>query len=402
MLLTRPDGSPAPLPLADVRVLDLTMFGPGAFCAALLGDLGANVLTVERPDGGGSAMTTEELSRPNLWLQDARRRARRIGIDLKTLEGQGVLHRLAATADVVIEGFRPGVAQRLAADFATLSSLREGLVYCSISGYGQTGPHASRPGHDINYIATAGLLGLSGPPEGPPSLPGALIADFASGALFAASGILAALSGRHRTPEGCHVDVSLQEAVVQTMARFIVPYLEAGRTYRRGSSYLTGAVGWYNVHQTADDDGYVAVGAVEDSFFGNLCRLLERPDLEALRSDAAAEAKLSVELTRAMASRSRDELVGLLGEAACVSPVATIEEVVADPQLVHRGVFSANAAPGDVSGSSRLGAMARGGALRVDHSISADPTGRHTADVLAELGLDADEIARLRKEGHVG
>jgi alpha-methylacyl-CoA racemase len=397
VLLTGVDGAPAPLPLTGVRVIDLSTIGPGPFCAALLGDLGADVIAVERAQTGQARVQSSaaELRGANPWLRDARRRTRRIGLELKRPEGREVLHRLVAGADVVIEGFRPGVTTRLGADYKTLAAFNERLVYCSISGYGQTGPHRDRPGHDINYIAEAGLLGLTGHADGTPTLPGALIADFAAGSLYAASGILAAVAGREQTKKGCHIDVSMHEAVVQVMARFIVPYLESGHVYQRGGSYLLGANAWYNAHRTSDD-AYVAVGAVEDKFLEQLASLLGHPEWAALRGDPAGEETLSAELPAALVTHSRQELVELLGDDACVSPVATIAEVADNPQLVHRGVFSTS------DHDARLGAMARGADSRVDHRPVSDENGRHTECILTEAGYGAAAQRELRLSGAIG
>ena len=402
MLLTDADGAPAPLPLSGVRVIDLSRIGPGPFCAALLGDLGADVTVVERvdPDDAKIQTSVAELGGPNLWLRDARRRTRRIGVDLKSPDGRKILCRLAANADVVIEGFRPGVAARLGVEYQSLSKLNQRLIYCSISGYGQTGPHASRPGHDINYIAEAGLLGLTGPADGPPIMPGVLVADFAAGSLYAASGILGALAGRTATGRGCHIDVSMHEAVVQVMARFIVPFLEEGRVYERGRSYLLGSNAWYNVHETADEQ-YVAVGAMEDTFFAQLARRLEHPEWVAQRGDPAGEEALSVELPRVIRRRSREEILERLGDEACVSPVATVPDVVGDPQLVHRGVFTA-CGSADANGHARIGAMVRGSDPRVDHQETEDESGRHTDAILSEAGYDAEARQDLRHAGVVG
>jgi crotonobetainyl-CoA:carnitine CoA-transferase CaiB-like acyl-CoA transferase len=383
MLLTDRTGAPAELPLTGRRVLDLSRFGPGPFCAALLADLGATVVAVERVRAEDARLqtTAKELTGTNLWLRDARRRADRLGLDLKARPD--VLHRLAAQADVVIEGFRPGVAARLRADYATLSELQPDLVYCSISGYGQTGPYRDRPGHDINYIAEAGLLGLSGPREGPPALPGAAIADFAAGALFAASGICAALAGGR----SCHIDVSMQEAVVQVMARFIVPFLEAGTVVERGSAYLTGASAWYGVH-TARDGRHLAVGAVEDHFLRRLGEIAGHPDWVAARGEPDGEQRLHDELPMVLAERTRDEWVQALGDEACVSPVLSIPEVTEDPQLRHRGVF----------GNGALGAMARG----EHHRPDADRPHRDATAILRDHGFTDHEIETLRDGGVIG
>ena len=400
MLLQTPEGTPAPLPLKGVSVLDLSRLGPGPFCAALLADLGADVIVVERKHSQDPWLDTcvSELKEPNLWLQDARRRTRQLGVDLKTPQGQRVLWRLTEGADVVIEGFRPGVAAKLGADYATLSKIRHDLVYCSISGFGQTGPYRERPGHDINYIAEAGLLGLSGAPDGSPSLPGAAIADFAAGSLFAASGILAALFDHERSGRGSYIDVSMHEAVVQIMARFIVPFLEAGTILERGSSFLTGANSWYGVYATRDDR-YIAIGAVEDRFFRRLSELLDKPHWQFERGDAAGDARVRDAMETLMRERTRDEWVDLLSDAACVSPVLSIPEVTVDPQLEHRRAFVTIEEDGR---SQRvLGAMARGADSRPDRPRPAGKPTNPTDSILSDAGFSEFAIRELRDLGVV-
>ena len=385
MILSDSNGAAPTLPLSGTRVLDLSRLGPGPYCTALLVDLGAEAVRVERPHDDPTA--------GNPWLADARRRTARLGLELKTAAGREVLHRLVARTDVVIEGFRPGVAARLGADYATLSRLRRGLVYCSLSGYGQTGPARLRPGHDINYIAEAGLLGLSGSAAGPPTLPGALVADFATGALSAAAGIAAALVGRQRTGDGCHLDISMHETVAELMARYLVPYLAGGPPERRGSSFPTGASAAYNVYETRDGR-YLAAGALEDSFFARLASLTGHPEWVGWRA-AGEEGRLHDALAETFRTRDRDAWVELLTDEACISPVYAIEELPDEPQLRHRGFFTSRV---DGEGRDALGLapMVRG----PDGQVPQPHPSTSGRGILSDWGFSETEIERLVKEGH--
>jgi alpha-methylacyl-CoA racemase len=338
-----PDGqSDSSAPLAGIRVLDLTRYGPGPYCAMLLGDLGADVIVVDEatpPEQRGRRAGSAELAELLQAMEFMRRNARRIALDLRHPDGQAVMQRLVARADVLLEGFRPGVAARLGLDAETLRRAHPRLVYCSISGYGQAGPYRERAGHDINYLALGGLLGLTGAAGGPPVLPGTLVADLAAGGLPAAVAILGALLARERSGAGRTLDVAVQEGVAALVAPLLALY-GAGEPVGRGEAIFTGAAPWYGVYETADGR-HLAVGAIEPWFWAALCERLERPEWTARQFERAAWPAIRGELRRIFLSRPLDVwLEHFAGSDACVTPVHSIAELLADPQLAARGTFT--------------------------------------------------------------
>ena len=309
-------------PLSGVRVLDLTRLAPGPYGSMLLADLGAEVIVV---GGGRSGLPVPALSRGKEFIT----------LDLKAAEGRDALHRLAAESDVLVEGFRPGVADRLGAGYAELNAINPRLVYCSLTGYGQTGPLAQRSGHDINYLAVGGALGTFGPPGGPPVPPLNLVADFAGGGLLAAFGVVSALYERERSGVGQYVDVAMVDGVLSMMgmnfADWGIPTLP-----RRGEGVLTGTMPAYRCYPCADGR-YVAVGALEYAFFENLWRSLDLagdvPDhLDPTNFDTIEKA-----LTDAFHLRPMAEWAEHFKDIdACVTPVLEPDELGDFPQIAAR------------------------------------------------------------------
>jgi len=384
------------LPLSGYTVLDLSRYGPGPYCSMLLSDLGANVTVVDdgtpRDARGRRAATNsvEDLTAP---LDYMRRNARRIALDLKHPDGKQVVQRLVAQADVLIESFRPGVAARLGLGYEELSERHPRLVYCSISGYGQDGPYRDRQGHDINYLALGGLLGLTGEPAGDPILPGTLVADLAGGGLPAAVAILGALLARERSGKGRYIDVSLQDGIVALLSPMIA-LAQAGWPAGRGTGVLSGGAPWYRVYRTADDR-HVAVGAIEPWLFAELCRRLERPDWIDQQFDRSAWPEMQREMSTIFAGRTMDEWRDLLEDAGvCVTGVSTLDEMMRDPQLMERGTLGPQPAVADNIRS--LPVMVTDPPRRAPSQPGADAD-----EVLASLGFDEEERQRLRESGGV-
>ena len=257
-------------PLADTRILDLTRLLPGAVCTMLLGDLGAEVIKVEDPRTGDYARLMPPLiDGMGSFFRSSNGGKKSIALDLKTEAGQRALHRLVTSADVLIEGFRPGVTARLAADYETLSAINPRLVYCSLSGWGQSGPDALVSGHDVNYLARNGVLGADIDPQ----TPGAQVADV-SGSYVAVMGILAALLKRQKTGRGDYIDVALSEAA---MPMALAAWVEAQSPPWDGAFIsLRGESACYRVYRAADGKP-VALAAIEAKFWANFCRAVDKP-----------------------------------------------------------------------------------------------------------------------------
>jgi crotonobetainyl-CoA:carnitine CoA-transferase CaiB-like acyl-CoA transferase len=391
------------LPLDHIRVLDLTRLAPGPHCTMILADLGADVIRVEEP-GGGRRASIERSRMSQTELAEQRRRhafnaldrnKRSITLNLKLPEAKQAFYDLARGADVVVEGFRPGVAQRLGVDYETLAAINPRIVYCSISGYGQDGPYRLVVGHDINYVALSGALSMIGEKDGPPAIPANLLGDYGGGGMHAAAGIMAALIARERTGRGQFVDIAMTEGVITLAAAAFSQSLATGEPILRGENRLTGGVPHYNVY-ACKDGGYVAVGANEPWFYENLCRELGG---EEYLADQAATGERREQVfaffRKAFAQRTRDEWWERLKDKdVCVAPVYTLVEAAADPHVRARGMVvdlphEEFGAVQQVGISIKLSDTP--GALR----HAAHQPGQDTAAVLSEAGWSDERIAAL-------
>ena len=332
------------LPLAGVKVLDLSRLLPGPYATLVLADLGAQVDKVEEPGGGDYLRQTPPLREGESALfYGLNRNKRSLTLDLKTPRGVEALGRLAGHYDVLVESFRPGVMERLGLGEATLRARHPGLVYCALSGYGQTGPDRLKAGHDLNYVARAGVLGYSGAAEDMPAASGGQMADI-GGSLFAVIGILAALHERARTGLGRLVDISMTESAMafihmQLAARLVLG--DAGAPLARGREVLNGGIAHYGVYRTQDGKA-LAVGALEPKFLAGLCARLGRAELatEAQHPGEAGE-RVRGEFQRIFASAPLAHWTALLGPAdLCIEPVHEGDDVLLDAQLVARGLFA--------------------------------------------------------------
>jgi len=392
------------LPLEGVNVLDLSRLAPGPFCSMMLGDMGADVLLVEAPAdgkltpilGGGRGQDQERLAAYNMMG----RNKRSIVLNLREPDARDVFYRLAQTADVVLEGFRPGVVKRLGVDYDTLRQRNPRLVYCSLSGFGQTGPYSQLVGHDINYIAIGGALGMIGWPNTPPAIPMNIIADFAGGGMHAAFAILAALLARERTGRGQHVDVAMSDGVMYLLASLVGSVLAGGSSPARGATVLNGSVPHYNVYQ-CNDGGWISIGSLEPHFFVNLCKVMGREDFIPHQYDASKRDEIAAHFRAQFAAKTRDEWFEILKQSdICAGPVYSLEEALRDPHNLARDMVVEVDHP-------TLGKVKHVG---IGPKLSDTPgrvrataplPGQHTDDVLASLGFDATNIASLRERGVV-
>jgi crotonobetainyl-CoA:carnitine CoA-transferase CaiB-like acyl-CoA transferase len=363
------------MPLTGIRVLDLTRLLPGAFCTMLLADMGADVIKVEEPGAGDYMRWTPPLVQGQSALFDAINRSKRsITLNLKTEAGRDLLLRLVEHADVLVEGNRPGVMARLGLGWEVLHARNPRLVMCSITGYGQDGPFASRAGHDLNYMATAGALGLNGEKGGPPVPLSVQVADIGGGGLQPAVAILGALVGVHRGAEGSWIDASMTDGAVSWLALAFAAR-EGGEVVERGDQRLTGRYACYRVY-ACKGGGFYSVAALEPKFWTALCSAVGRSDLVDLQY---AEGKQGQAVHRAFeklfASRTRAEWEKELAECdACCEPVLELGEVASHPQIAARRSLRRND-----SDAPRLG--------------------EHTAMVLAEVGVDSTRYEELQRQG---
>jgi alpha-methylacyl-CoA racemase len=368
-------------PLAGCVIVSIGHTLPGLYCIALLRDLGAEVVRVERVRRGDASDPYAELS-DDFPVRSLTVGTSELSLDLKSEQGREVLCRLARKADVVLEGFRPGVAARLGIDYARLSAGHAALVYASISGFGQEGPMSQRAGHDVNYLAETGVLQLGNPL----GLPGVTFADGLAG-MSAALNVVAAYHAASGSGQGQHLDLAIVDGPLFMMATEFEYFWRTGRSRRAGDTHLTGRHPWYNVHPTADG-GAIAVGAVEPGSHAAWCRGLGCPELaDAQHAGDEALASAWHALRAGLAGRTRDEAVALFsGEDACVSPVLDTAEVAASPLMERARV------PGTREGES----LVRSPVVTTRAELGAERSG---AGLLERFGFDQAEIAELGRSG---
>ncbi|WP_368974661.1 CaiB/BaiF CoA transferase family protein [Caldifermentibacillus hisashii] len=331
------------LPLQSIRVLDLSRLLPGPFCTMLLADFGAEVIKIEAPDLGDYARQYEpKIDENSVMFHSLNRNKKSVTLDLKTDEGKDQFFQMVGKADVVVESFRPGVMKRLGLDFPVLEKINPRLIYCAISGYGQTGPYAEMPGHDINYISYAGLLELMGEKDGKPIVPAVQVADLAGGAYPAVTGILLALLEREKSGKGQFIDISMMDGVISLLQSTLPNYLMKNIPSKRGEQMLSGGLACYEVYQTKDGR-WLAVGALEMKFWRVFCQKIGKPEWIALLNEPdEVQYKLKHDIQTVMYTKTLAEWMDIFEDAeACVSPVLNFAELVNHPQVQARKMFEA-------------------------------------------------------------
>ncbi|WP_363551218.1 CaiB/BaiF CoA-transferase family protein [Caldifermentibacillus hisashii] len=328
-------------PLQSIRVLDLSRLLPGPFCTMFLADFGAEVIKIEAPELGDYARHYEpKIDENSVMFHSLNRNKKSVTLDLKTDEGKDQFLQMVGKADVVVESFRPGVMKRLGLDFPVLEKINPRLIYCAISGYGQTGPYAEMPGHDINYISYAGLLELMGEKDGKPIVPAVQVADLAGGAYPAVTGILLALLEREKSGKGQFIDISMMDGVISLLQSTLPNYLMKNIPSKRGEQMLSGGLACYEVYQTKDGR-WLAVGALEMKFWRIFCQKLGKPEwIPLLNEPDEVQYKLTHDIQTVMYTKTLAEWMDIFEDAeACVSPVLTFAELVNHPQVQVRRMF---------------------------------------------------------------
>lgn len=375
-------------PLQGLRVVELASIGPGPMCTMLLADLGADVIRIDRLEPSG-------LGVPMKARFDVNGRSRRsAALDLKSAAGVDAALRIVDRADVLIEGFRPGVAERLGLGPADCHARNPRLVYGRMTGFGQTGPLAQAAGHDLNYIALTGALDAIGPASGAPVPPLNLVGDYGGGALYLAFGLMAALFERQTSGRGQVVDAAMVDGAASLMSMFHGMLAAGGWSGPRGGNLLDGGAPFYGVYETADGQ-HVSIGSLEPKFYAEMVRRLGLDEkFLRLQGDVSQWPALREAIAAAVRERTRDEWSALLeGTDVCFAPVLKLGEAHRHPHAVARGTYVEVA-----------GVVQPGPAPRFDRSVPGHPRpapeiGAHTAEVLAECGFTADDIARLRTSG---
>jgi crotonobetainyl-CoA:carnitine CoA-transferase CaiB-like acyl-CoA transferase len=378
------------MPLTGARVLDLSRLLPGPFATMILAGLGAEIIKVEDLDGGDYLRWMPPHHGDTSTMFTVLNRGKRsLRLNLKAPRGRDLFLELAAGADVVLESFRPGVMERLGLGLDALHARNPRLVLCSISGYGQDGPDRLRAGHDLNYLARAGVLAISGAPGERPPVAGVQMADVGGGSLGAVIAVLAALRLAERTGIGCHCDVSMVDGMLSWMSPHIA-VARAGVPTQAQTIMLNAAHPCYRVYRCAD--GWMTVAALEPQFWARLCELLDLDDLRDSAFATGADAERAGERLEAVfLTASRAEWRDRLGEEdVCCEPVLTIDEVLADPQVRHR--------------AQEAGGAPEWFPVRIDDSarVPAGPPPGYGADsrrLLAEVGVSDRDFERLVADG---
>jgi crotonobetainyl-CoA:carnitine CoA-transferase CaiB-like acyl-CoA transferase len=382
-----------PGPLAGIRILDLTRLLPGPVATLHLADLGADVIKIEDPQVGDYARTLGTgQGADSAYFRMINRNKRGLLLDLKKPAGVEVFLRLAETADVIVESFRPGVVDKLGVGYAAVTAVNPKIAYCSISGYGQDGPYKDLAGHDINYLGYAGVLDQIGREGGDPALPNFQIADLLGGALTAAMGILAVVLEAQRSGRGRYIDVAMTDSVLAHTYFSMLRLNDAGHSLPRGSDLLSGGLPCYAAYRCADGR-YMAVGALEGKFWKTCCALLGQPAWSERQWDAG----LRSEVAALFATRTRDDWAKLFAAVdCCVTPVLTPEEAVDDAQITARGMVLRDDGLTQFAPPLKLS----------DHEFTirqaAPKAGEHSAEILRAAGYSDTQIDRLQATGVLG
>lgn len=376
--------------LEGIRVVDATRLLPGGYCTMLLSDMGAEVIKVEQPGLGDYMRATPPTKDGRSPVHaSVNRNKLSIGLDLKSEGGKDAMLKLLRTADVFIEGFRPGAMSRLGLSFASVKRVNPRIVYCSISPYGQGERLSSMPGHDINFQAMAGAMGYSDRAY----VPLLQLGDMTS-AMYAALSITAALAGERKA---VHIDVPIVGALLSWMVIPAAAYLATGLGPKQGHSLVFGSTPYYNVYRTADQR-YIAVAAIEEVFWRNLVRALGVPELERLRfGDARERARVASELKRVFATRTRDEWAEvLMGKDTCATPVLGVEEALTSDWAKEMSTIL------KVGGDQVLNDPVKSRPPKRKRKFTKAPElGEHTRTIMKSLGYSGAQISALRRTGAI-
>jgi alpha-methylacyl-CoA racemase len=387
--------------LDGIKILELARVPPAELPGMFLADMGADVLKIDTPP---EEREDDEARRRAAFVY-VNRNKRSLALNLKAPEGRAIFTRLATTADIIVEGFRPGVMKRLGADYESIKALNPRIIYCSLSGFGHNGPYRDFPAHDGNYLSLAGVLGLIGEPGRKPVFPLNLVADYAGASMHGALGIMLALYARERTGRGQHVDVSYLDTSVALLAatpnmRF---FWSDGLAPKRGEGFLGGSYPYYAVYETADGK-LLTIGCTEPWLWANFCKAIDRPDFikfarqadQFVRAANADEVRCREAIEAIIRTRTRDEWYDFLTKAdVCVGKVYDPEEMVRDPQVHARDMVVEMHHP-------RYGAITQfGQPIKLSETpggarTTAPYAGEHTDEVLQELGMKKAEIDALR------
>ena len=396
-------------PLTGIKIIDLTKLAPGPHCTMILGDLGADIIKVEEPgaptgrraeQAGATGKVKRVVGFGSVPTNALARNKKSIGLNLKSGPGKEIYLRLAQRADVVVEEFRPGVAKRLGVDYETLAARNPKLVYCAVTGFGQTGPFKNYVGHDLNYIATSGALSMIGRKDQPPSIPLNLLADYAGGGMHAAIGVLAALLARHQTGRGQYVDIAMLDGTMLLIAQALSTYFTNGKIPTRGYTSMDGGAPYYNLYETKDQK-IITIGSVEPWFYANLCRALGCEQYITDQNNHEKWTEMLEHFAAVFKTRTRDEWFDYLSQSdICVGKMLTLDELEHDPQIRARNMIVEVETPTGEK-VKQVGISVKLSETPGSIRSLAPKLGQHTEEVLGDLGYSKNDIERWRADGAI-
>jgi crotonobetainyl-CoA:carnitine CoA-transferase CaiB-like acyl-CoA transferase len=387
-------------PLSGVRIVDLTRLYPGPFGTQLLGDLGAEVIKVEDKNSPDYIrFFPPTFKKEGAGYIAVNRNKKSFALDLRSEKGKDLFFRLVEKSDVVVEQFRPGVLDKMGLGYDRAKAVNPAIIYCSITGFGQTGPYADIAGHDLNYMGLAGITDIIGPKKGDPVIPGIQVADVAGGGLMSVIGILSALVARKNTGKGQHVDVSMFDGILPFMGMIFANYKAGGGLPERGNTFLSGGLVCYSIYRTKDDR-YMTMAALEFKFWKRFCELIEHPEwTDKQFVEGEENEELRAALSDLFLTRTRDEWVELFrGEESMCEAVLTIDEVEHDPHAIARKMIIEMDHPteGKIKG---IGVPIKFSETEATDIAPPPIMGQHNGEILSMIGLSGAEIDKLKADG---
>lgn len=387
--------------LAGIKILDLTRLLPGPVCTMFFADMGAEVLKIEDPKRGDEARYAEPMLKKNSQIfAHINRNKKSLTLDLQHSQTRDIFLKLVKDQDVLIESFRPGVMKKFGLDYDSLKKINPKLIYCSLTGFGQTGPYKDKPGHDLNFLGYSGVLDQTGRRGEPPAMSNFQMADLAGGAMMAAMSILAAFIRAQKTKQGCYLDVSMLDGLMSlspiSVGSFVLSKQKKTKI-SRGDDFLNGGSPTYQIYETKDKR-YMALAAIENKFWLQFLDVIERPDLEKkYRSPGKKSEPLRKELTKIFKKKTQKQWIKLLeSRDTCCTPVLTFGEALENEQVKSRRLVQTRQHSTEGEVLQILMPLQING--EIHDQISDSPSlGKHTEQILCSLGLSLDEISSLKK-----
>lgn len=386
-------------PLEGIRIMDLSQMLPGPFCTQILGDYGAEIIKVEDITGDRARRTYPYVGTQGARYYAVNRNKKSIRIDLRKPEGKEIFKKLASTSDVIVDGFRPGVLDRLGLSYEVLKQINDRIIYCSINAYGSTGPIKDVPAHDINILSLAGITGLTGSKEGKPALSTLQLAGNIGGSLFATIAILMALNCRLKTGKGQFCDISMMDGVISLLAYTLAEWSGTGSIPKMGNGLLTGGFAYFNVYETKDNK-HLSIGMTEAKFWQEFCKRIGKPDYIDLQWVPDIQEELIAGIAGIIKEKTRDEWMDLFSDSQiCITPVLSLDEMCEHPQVVDRDMII-RMQDFMKSGKEMLfaGLPIKFSETPGEIKLNFSEAGEHTAELLIAAGYSCDELIKLRND----